>query len=179
MFCLIYSHVFTIIMHYWFYGLMEQLSRPGQVLFWCLINLCPSKIVCSNITVRTFYSCIMVSSCLSHVIFIVLYGLMEQLSRPGQVLLWCLISLCISKIVCSNNTIGTFYSCRMVSSCYCHIYCILCIVNYILMFILLFFSMHDWLYGMEQNLARSSFGVLSVFSNNMIIGIEHFNLVEC
>ena len=89
------------------------------------------------------------------------------------------LSVCPSKFVCSNNTIGTFYSFRMVSSCYCHIYCILCIVNYILMFILLFFSMHDWLYGMEQNLARSSFGVLSVFSNNMIIGIEHFNLVEC
>ena len=43
------------------------------MLFWCLISLCPSKFVCSNNTIRTFYSCRMVSSCLVvHVMFYVL-----------------------------------------------------------------------------------------------------------
>ena len=124
------------------------------MLLWCLISPCPSKIVCSNNTTGTFYSCRMVSCCLlCYSIYsnplcpmqYCLHRLMEQLSIPGKELLWCLICLCPSKVVCSNNIIGTFYSCRMVSTCFifiilimfymlfciriCYVYCFLCKLN--------------------------------------------------
>ena len=158
------------------------------MLLWCLISPCPSKIVCSNNTTGTFYSCRMVSCCLlCYSIYsnplcpmqYCLHRLMEQLSIPGKELLWCLICLCPSKVVCSNNIIGTFYSCRMVSSCSSHTF--LCFMCYFIYCNVLCIIGHEDRWSNWVDLARSSFGVLSVHflpkSSVVTVQLELYTLV--
>ena len=80
------------------------------------------------------------------------------------------------------NTVGLSYTFRMVSRCFSHTYYVLCFIPYILMFCvcLLFGHMVGW--SNRVDLARSTFGVLSVhfFPNLSVVTIqlEHFTLVE-
>ena len=163
-------------MFYWPHGWIEQLIRPGQVLLWCLICLFISKIVCSNNTIEHFTPvkwCLVVLAipnmfyvytihsnflCSTHYWS---YGWMEQLSGPGQVHLWCLICLFLFKVVCSNNAIGTFYSCRMVSTCFIFII--------LIMFYMLFCICICYVYCFLRKLIQSSccYGLEIVFDKSL------------
>ena len=58
---------------------------------------------------------------------------------------------------------------------------VICICSVYMLCLFYLFDQFYFFYGfMEQNLARATFGAWSVFfCNNMIIGIEHFILIEC
>ena len=91
------------------------------------------------------------------------------------------LPVCLFKFVCSNNTIGTFYSCGMVSSCFIHTY-VICVIQFILKFYVLWIIGHMDGWNKWVDLARSSFGVLSIYFfpdlSVVTIQLEHFTLVE-
>ena len=89
------------------------------------------------------------------------------------------LPVCLFKFVCSNNTIGTFYSCGMVSSCFNHTFMLDVLIHIVSIFYVLC-MLDGWSNWVD--LARSSFGVLSVYFfpklSVVTIQLEHSTLVE-
>ena len=137
------------ILCFMYVGWMEQLCRSGDVHLWCLIrlffpNLSVVTIQWEHFTlvkwwlvVLAIFLCYMCYSMQCYILCFMQVGQIEQLSRPGQVRLWCHICPFLSKFVCSNNTIGTFYSCGMVSSCFNHTFMLDVLIHIVSIFYVL------------------------------------------